>query len=56
MYMHLVIRITINFEEDIKRSLLELRLYLKSPKLELEMEFLELEIKLFVSCGIGIEL
>ena len=52
--MYLVIIIIINFEEDIKRSFLELRLDLNSPELELECPELELELKLIVSSGIGI--
>ena len=50
--MYLVIRIIINFKEDINRSSMELRLDLKSR--ELELEFLELRLELIVSCGIGI--
>ena len=52
--MYLVIIIIINFEEDIKRSFLELRLDLNSPELELKCPELELELKLIVSNGIGI--
>ena len=47
-YMYIVIIITINFEEDINRSFLELRLDLKSPELELELKSPELELKLIV--------
>ena len=56
-YMNLVIIIIINFEEDFNRSFLELRLDLKSPKLELELKYLELELelKLILCSGIGIE-
>ena len=36
--MYIVIVIIINFEEDINRSFLELRLDLKSPELELELK------------------
>ena len=42
--MYIVIIIKINFEEDINRSFLELRLDLKSPELELEMKSPELEL------------
>ena len=54
--MYHVIIIIINFEEDINRSLLELRLDLNSPELELELKCpeLELELKLIVSSWIGI--
>ena len=58
MYMNLVIIITINFDEEIIRSFLELRLDLNSPESELELELkcleLELELKLIGSSGIGI--
>ena len=53
--MYLVIKIIINFEEDINRSFLNLRLDLKSLELELELKSPELELKLIVSSGIGIE-
>ena len=48
--MYIVIIIIINFEEDIDRSFLELRLDFKSPELELELKSpkLELELKLIV--------
>ena len=54
--MNLVIIITINFDEDINRSFLELRVDLNSPELELELKCpeLELELKLIGSSGIGI--
>ena len=56
--MYLVIIIIINFEEDIKRSFLELRLDLNFPELELELKCpeleLQLELQLIVSSGIGI--
>ena len=60
IYMNLVIIITINFDEDINRSFLELRFDLNSPELELKLELkcpeleLELELKLIGSSGIGI--
>ena len=47
--MYHVIIIIINFEEDINRSLLELRLDLNSPELELKCPELELELKLIVN-------
>ena len=47
--MYLVIIIIINFAEDFNMSFLELRLELKSPELELES-------KLIVNSGIGIEI
>ena len=50
--MYLVI---INFEEDINRSFLELRLDLKSLELELELKYLELELKVIASSRTGIE-
>ena len=53
--MYLVnIIIIISFKEDVKRSLLELQLDLKSPELELEFLELSLELKLILSCGIGV--
>ena len=52
--MYLVIKIIINFEEDINRSFLNLRLDLKSLELELELKSPELELKLIVSSGIRI--
>ena len=42
--MHIVIIIMINFEEDINRSFLELRLDLESLELELELKSPELEL------------
>ena len=58
--MKLVIIIAINFDEDINRSFLELRLDLNSPELELELKFkcleLEMELKLIESSGIGIDI
>ena len=58
IYMNLVIIITINFDEDINRSFLELRFDLNSPELELELKCPELELglelKLIGSSGIGI--
>ena len=53
--MYLVIMIIIDFKEDINRSLLEMRMDMKFPELELLLNFLELELRLLVSCGIGIE-
>ena len=48
--MYIVIIIITNFEEDINRSFLELRLDLKSPELELELKSpeMQLELKLIV--------
>ena len=54
--MYIVVIIITNFEEDINRSFLELKLDLKLPELELELKSpeLELELKLIVSSRIGI--
>ena len=41
--MNLVIIITINFDEDINRSFLELRVDFNSPELELKCPELELQ-------------
>ena len=52
--MYIVIIIIINFDEDLNRSFLELRLDLKSSELELELKSPELELEL--NCEVELEL